>query len=125
MSTFRVLRLTGEQIGSIDPPLTDDWFVDFDEYEEFVPIELYLYLVKEIHKLLVPGMECLLEQENEVLPPSEHGLPENLLDLLTPEQQAELKPRNKGFLGVEYPEETYAIGGGMTSNTIEREELAL
>lgn len=32
-----VLRLTGEQLGSIDPPVSGDWFVDFDEYEEFVP----------------------------------------------------------------------------------------
>ena len=35
-----VLRLTGEQIGSIEA-LDGDWFVDFDEYEEFVPKRLY------------------------------------------------------------------------------------
>lgn len=33
-----ILRLTGEQMGSIDPPLSEDWFCDFDEYEEFVPL---------------------------------------------------------------------------------------
>jgi hypothetical protein len=32
-----VLRLTGEQIGSITPPPEGDWFVDWDEYEDFVP----------------------------------------------------------------------------------------
>jgi hypothetical protein len=32
-----VLRLTGEQIGSIDPPPDGDWFTDWDEYEDFVP----------------------------------------------------------------------------------------
>jgi hypothetical protein len=32
-----VLRLTGEQIGSIDPPPEGDWFTDWDEYEDFVP----------------------------------------------------------------------------------------
>ena len=32
-----VLRLTGEQIGSIQPIPEGDWFVDFDEYEDFVP----------------------------------------------------------------------------------------
>ena len=36
-----VLRLTGEQIGSIEPAPDGDWFVDFDEYEEFVPKRLY------------------------------------------------------------------------------------
>lgn len=35
-----VLRLTGEQIGSITPPPDGDWFVDWDEYEEFVPKRL-------------------------------------------------------------------------------------
>jgi hypothetical protein len=33
-----VLRLTGEQIGSIDPPPEGDWFEDWDEYEDFVPV---------------------------------------------------------------------------------------
>jgi hypothetical protein len=32
-----VLRLTGEQIGSIDPQPEGDWFTDWDEYEDFVP----------------------------------------------------------------------------------------
>ncbi|NJD29301.1 MAG: hypothetical protein FIA92_13525 [Chloroflexi bacterium] len=32
-----VLRLTGEQIESINPPPDGDWFTDWDEYEDFVP----------------------------------------------------------------------------------------
>ena len=36
-----VLRLTGEQIGSIDPPPDGDWFTDWDEYEDFVPRRMY------------------------------------------------------------------------------------
>jgi hypothetical protein len=31
------LRLTGEQIDSINPPPENDWFMDWDEYEDFVP----------------------------------------------------------------------------------------
>ena len=34
-----ILHLTGEQIGSIEPPLSGDWFMDFDEYEDYVPLE--------------------------------------------------------------------------------------
>lgn len=40
MSELPELRLTGEQLGSIEPPVEGDWFVDFDEYEEFVPNRL-------------------------------------------------------------------------------------
>ena len=39
-----VLRLTGEQIDSITPKPDGDWFVDFDEYEEFVPKRVYAAL---------------------------------------------------------------------------------
>lgn len=40
LSADPVLRLTGEQIGSITPPVEGDWFVDFDEHDEFVPKRL-------------------------------------------------------------------------------------
>lgn len=36
-----VLRLSGEQIDSISPAPKGDWFVDWDEYEEFVPKRAY------------------------------------------------------------------------------------
>lgn len=32
------LRLTGEQIDSITPPPDGDWSMDWDEYEDFVPL---------------------------------------------------------------------------------------
>ena len=37
-ANMTILRLTGEQIDSVQPPLADDWFCDFDEYAEFVPL---------------------------------------------------------------------------------------
>lgn len=44
---LRVLRLSGEQMASIEPSLDGEWFVDFDEYEEFVPKELYVALAAQ------------------------------------------------------------------------------
>jgi hypothetical protein len=32
----KVLRLTGEQLASIEPPVSAEWFIDFDEHEDFV-----------------------------------------------------------------------------------------
>ena len=46
-----VLRLTGEQIGSIDPPPDGDWFVDFDEYEDFVPRRMLDAATDEVERL--------------------------------------------------------------------------
>ena len=43
-----ILRLTGEQIDSVQPPLSDDWFTDFDEYAEFVPLIEYLALNAQV-----------------------------------------------------------------------------
>jgi hypothetical protein len=43
-----VLRLTGEQIGSIDPPPEGDWFEDWDEYEDFVPARMLAAVEKRL-----------------------------------------------------------------------------
>lgn len=32
----RTLRLTGAQLASIDPPIPDEWFTDWDEHRDFV-----------------------------------------------------------------------------------------
>ena len=43
-----VLRLTGEQIGSIEPPPEGDWFIDWDEYEDFVPRRMLAEAVRAL-----------------------------------------------------------------------------
>jgi hypothetical protein len=47
---FPVLRLTGGQIDSIEPPPEGDWFIDYDEYEEYVPLPRYLALLDRLDK---------------------------------------------------------------------------
>ena len=57
-----ILRLTGEQMGSIDPPLSEDWFCDFDEYEEFVPLRVYEDALAEREALDIPTLAEALDR---------------------------------------------------------------
>ena len=54
-----ILRLTGEQMGSIDPPLSEDWFCDFDEYEEFVPLRALAEREAQCEALLEAAIQYL------------------------------------------------------------------